>query len=60
MRTPSLPRRPAALAGALLLALLAGGCGQKGPLYLPDAPAAQDAPAAADETEKKKDDGAAR
>lgn len=56
MRTPSLPRRHAALAGALLLALLVGACGQKGPLYLPDEPAKQDEP----EKEKKKDDGAAR
>ncbi|WP_245995099.1 LPS translocon maturation chaperone LptM [Inmirania thermothiophila] len=28
-----------ALAGLLLAALLLGGCGQKGPLYIPEEPA---------------------
>ena len=38
-------RRPGSLAAALMLALLAlnlGACGNKGPLYLPDASASPD------------------
>ncbi|HUO82948.1 MAG TPA: lipoprotein [Gammaproteobacteria bacterium] len=35
-----------ALPGALLFALALAACGQKGPLYLPDEPAAEPPPAA--------------
>jgi predicted small lipoprotein YifL len=58
------------LASACVLALLLAGCGQKGPLYLPDkkpaavtppaaapaAPGATPAPAPAQPTQKKSDD----
>ncbi|MAT64247.1 MAG: hypothetical protein CMN57_01220 [Gammaproteobacteria bacterium] len=38
-RTITQPRRRSALLFVLALAGLLGGCGQKGPLYLPDADA---------------------
>jgi len=44
------------LASALLLAVTLTGCGQKGPLYLPDEPAAE-APPAADAADEDVSEG---
>ena len=49
-------RSPAAPAACLALFLLLAGCGQSGPLYLPEEPAATDGTGAPAEPEQKDDD----
>lgn len=49
--------RPRALLFAALALLVLAGCGQKGPLFLPDAPEAGQEAAEKQEPDREKDDG---